>query len=161
MRRVNLPAFQLSLRAAAAGALAFWIATLLGAHYAIYALVAAVIVSDLKPAASRRLALQRMAGTAIGALAGALFSDVIPRGPIAIGVALMVSMLCAFACRFEASAARVAGYVTAITMYAHGEEVWMYAFDRAWETMLGIAAALVVGLVPLWLRDRTEDQAPK
>jgi len=30
----------------------------------------------------------------------------------------------------------------------------MYAFDRAWETMVGIGAALLVGLVPLWLRDK-------
>ncbi len=150
-------AFQLSLRASTAAGLAFWIATLLGAHYAIYALVAAVIVTDLAPATTRRLAIQRMAGTVIGAGAGALFVHLLPNGPVALGVAILASMACAYACRFETPAARVAGYVCAIAMFAHSGDVWMYAFDRAWETMVGIGTALVVGLVPLWLREDESD----
>lgn len=145
-------ALQLSLRAATAAALAFWIATLLGADHAIYALVGAVIVTDLAPATSRRLAIQRLAGTVIGALAGASLLYAMPDGPIAIGVAIFVSMVLAYMCRFETPAARVAGYVAAIVMITHSTDSWHYAFERAWETMVGIGAALLVGLVPLWLR---------
>ena len=145
--------FQLSLRASAAAALAFWVADLLGADYAIYALIGAVIVTDLNPAKSRRLAVQRLAGTLIGAVAGGLLLYVLPHGPIALGLAIFCSMLTTHALRFDASAARVAGYVAAIVMFAHRDEPWRYAFDRAWETMVGIGSALLVGLVPLWMRD--------
>lgn len=155
MAILRIPAIQISVRAATAAALAFWVATLLGAHDAIYALVSAVIVTDLSPETARRLAIQRMAGTIIGAVAGALMIQVLPNGPIALGIAIMISMLAAYACRFEPPAARVAGYVAAIAMFAHRDAIWVYAFDRAWETIVGIAAALLVGLVPLWLRDRS------
>lgn len=151
MPLLRVPAIQISVRAATAAALAFWVATLLGAHYAIYALVSAVIVTDLSPATTRRLATQRMAGTVIGAVAGAGFTHVLSSGPIALGFAILASMLCAYACRFEPPAARVAGYVAAIAMFAHSDDIWMYAFNRAWETIVGIGAALLVGLVPLWL----------
>lgn len=158
MPLLRITAIQISLRAAVAAALAFWIATLLGAHYAIYALVGAVIVTDLSPATSRRLAVQRMAGTVVGAIAGGAFVHIMPVGPIAIGVAILVSMLFVYACRLETPAARVAGYVAAIVMFTHSQDTWRYAFDRAWETMVGIGAALLVGLVPLWLRD---DNTPR
>ena len=139
-------AIQISVRAALAAALAFWVAELLGADYAIYALVAAVIVTDLSPAKSRRLAVQRMAGTIIGAV------TVLPNGPVALALAIFGAMMVTQACRFEISAARVAGYVAAIVMFAFRDDPWRYAFDRAWETLVGIGSALIVGLVPLWMR---------
>ena len=158
MLPVTTSALQLSVRASVAAALAFWIAERLGADYAIYALVAAVIVTDLSPATSRRLAVQRMAGTIVGAMAGGTLLYVLPNEPIALGIAILASMLVASSLRFEASGARVAGYVAAIVMFAHGNDPWRYAFDRAWETMVGIGSALLVGLVPLWLRGDDADR---
>ena len=157
--RVN--AIQISLRAAVAATLAYWVAQMLHAHYAIYALISAVIVTDLSAATSRRLAKHRMAGTVIGAVAGAVFVEFLPGGTIAIGAAIGISMALAFVFRFETAAARVAGYVAAIVMTTHGADSWLYAFERAWETMLGIGSALLVGLVPLWLREREERAEPK
>lgn len=154
MQIASTRSIQLSVRAAVAAGLAFWIAELLGADYAIYALVSAVIVTDLTPEKSRRLATQRVAGTLIGAAAGALLLNMLPSGPVAIGLAIFCSMLATHALRFEAPAARVAGYVAAIVMFAHRDEPWRYAFERAWETLVGIGSALLVGLVPLWLRDK-------
>ena len=154
MQIASTRSIQLSVRAAVAAGLASWIAELLGADYAIYALVSAVIVTDLTPEKSRRLATQRVAGTLIGAVAGALLLNMLPSGPVAIGLAIFCSMLTAHALRFEAPAARVAGYVAAIVMFAHRDEPWRYAFERAWETLVGIGSALLVGLVPLWLRDK-------
>ena len=130
-----------------------WVGELLGATYAIYALVGAVLVTDLSPATSRRLAVQRLFGTLIGAVAGALLLNVLPNGPVALGLAICGSMLVAFGLGFELSGARVAGYVAAIVMFAHRGEPWLYAFERAWETVVGIVSALLVGLVPLWIRD--------
>ena len=159
MRVPTLPALQLSLRAAIAAALAFWIAELLGADYAIYALVAAVIVTDLSPATSRRLGLQRMAGTLLGAIGGAVLTYFVPAGPLALGVAIFVAMLTTFALRLEPAAARVAGYVAAIVMFTYGEHPWLYAFDRAWETLVGLGTAMLVGMVPLWLPQRNDERS--
>jgi uncharacterized membrane protein YgaE (UPF0421/DUF939 family) len=159
MRVPTLPALQLSLRAAIAAALAFWIAELLGADYAIYALVAAVIVTDLSPATSRRLGLQRMAGTLLGAIGGAALTYFVPAGPLALGVAIFVAMLTTFALRLEPAAARVAGYVAAIVMFTYGEHPWLYAFDRAWETLVGLGTAMLVGMVPLWLPQRNDERS--
>ena len=153
MKILRAHAIQLSVRGATAAALAFWIAELLGATYAIYALVAAVIVTDLNPATSRRLASDRLFGTLIGATTGALLLDVLPNAPIALALAICSAMLIAFACQLELPGARVAGYVAAIVMFAHSREPWLYAFERAWETGVGILSALLVGLVPLWIRD--------
>ena len=153
MKISRTQAIQLSVRAAAAAALAFWIAELLGATFAIYALVGAVIVTDLSPATSRRLAVQRLFGTLIGAVAGALLLNVLPNGPVALGLAICGSMLVAFALGFELSGARVAGYVAAIVMFAHRGDPWLYAYERAWETGVGILSALLVGLVPLRMHD--------
>ena len=159
MHLPTLPALQLSLRAAIAAALAFWIAELLGAHYAIYALVAAVIVTDLSPATSRRLGLQRMAGTIVGAAGGAAMTYLVPSGPLALGAAIGLAMLTTLFLRLEASAARVAGYVAAIVMFTYGEHPWLYAFDRAWETLVGLGTAMLVGMVPLWLRQRNDERS--
>jgi uncharacterized membrane protein YgaE (UPF0421/DUF939 family) len=151
---VQTPAIQLSVRAASAAALAYWVAELLNADYAIYALVSAVIVTDLSPAKTRKLAFGRMAGTIIGAVAGALLVRVLSPGSIALGIAIVVSMLVASLVRLEVSATRVAGYVAAIVMVTHREDSWIYAFDRAWETLVGIGSALLIGLLPLRLPDK-------
>lgn len=148
-------ALQLSVRAASAAALAFWIAMLLGADHAIYALIGAVIVTDLSPRTSRKLAIQRLAGTLVGAAVGATLLNFIPHGPVALGVAILCAMLITFILRLEPSAARVAGYVAGIVMFTHSQDSWLYAFQRAWETIVGIGAALLVGLIPLWLRGKS------
>jgi len=154
MHRLRIAALQMSLRAAIAAGLAYWIALLLGAHYAIYALIAAVIVTDLSPATSRRSALYRFTGTLIGAGGGAVMLSILPTSPLTIAAAILLAMLTTYLVHPENAAARVAGYVAAIVMLAHGDQPWLYAFNRAWETLIGIGSALVVGLVPLWLRER-------
>ena len=149
-----MTSLQLSARAAVAAALAFFVAEWLHAEYAIYALVAAVIVTDLTPATSRRLGVQRLAGTIIGAAGGAVLTYFLPPGPIAMGLAILLAMVTTFALQLEAAAARVAGYVAAIVMFTHGDDPWTYAFARAWETLVGLGSAILVGLVPPMSRAR-------
>lgn len=151
MRALRTPALQLSIRAAVAAGFAYWLSTLFSSDYALYALVAAVIVTDLSPVSTRRLAWQRMAGTLVGAGVGAAMTYAVAAGPIAIGAGILVAMLLSCLLRLEA-AAKVSGYVAGIVMLAHADDPWVYAVLRAWDTVLGIVAALAVSYVPKLLR---------
>jgi uncharacterized membrane protein YgaE (UPF0421/DUF939 family) len=45
-------------------------------------------------------------------------------------------------------AAKVAGYICGVVLLDHGDQPWFYAFVRMVETLLGIAAAVLVSLLP-------------
>jgi len=139
---------QLAVRAAAAAGLAALAAQLLGLPYPIYALISAVIVTELEPAKTRALALPRLASTALGSLPGALAAPYLSPSAWALALVVLVGMLLASAVRLPAGSARMAGYVGAIVLLSHGTDPWHYSFFRVAETALGIGAAWLVALVP-------------
>jgi len=98
---------QLPIRAAVAAALAVGAAQLLQMPYPLYALVGAVIVTDLSPVQTRKLGGWRMAGTVLGAAVGAALGQVM-QGPIAIGLGVLVAMLLSGLLRLR-GAAKVSG----------------------------------------------------
>jgi uncharacterized membrane protein YgaE (UPF0421/DUF939 family) len=142
-----LRGFQLALRASVAAGIAIALAQLLGLRHPLYAFLAAVIVTDLVPSQSRKLALHRLAATAIGAVCGALLTMLLPAGPIAIGLSIMVAML---ACQVAQvpDAAKVAGFICGIIVLEHSAEPWLNAFARFVETALGVVVALLVSYLP-------------
>jgi uncharacterized membrane protein YgaE (UPF0421/DUF939 family) len=143
----SLSALQLATRASVGAALALAVAQRLDLDFPIYAMIAAVIVTDLSPARTRELALPRLAGTVLGAVTGAVFTMMLAPGPIAVGVAILATMLMSTALRFE-NAARLAGYVCGIVILDHHDEQWRYAALRFVETLIGIVAAVGISLVP-------------
>jgi len=145
-RAAALRGFQLSSRAAVAAVLAFLIAQWLRMPFPIYAMLAAVIVTDLSAAETRKLALPRLVGTSIGAVVGALVS-LAASGPGAMGFGIGVAMLVCHLVRFP-EAARVAGYVPAIVLLQYTDHAWGYAFYRFVETVLGIVVAYLLSLLP-------------
>jgi uncharacterized membrane protein YgaE (UPF0421/DUF939 family) len=154
---------QLALRASVAAALAVALAQLFGLEHPIFAFLSAVIVTDLVPAQSQALALHRLIATAIGAICGAALTLVLPAGPLAIGLSILVAML---ACQLVQvpDAAKVAGFICGIVVLEHSAEPWLNAFHRFVETTLGVFVALAVSYVPKLINtgvppEKTSDQA--
>ena len=142
-----ITALQSSLRAAVAAGLAVAVAQFLELEYPLYALISAVLVLDLSPLKTRQLAVQRLLGSLIGAVIGAVLSYPLPTGPVAIGVGILTAMLACHGLRMPA-AAKVAGYVCGVVVFAHSASPWSHAFYRVTETFLGIGMAVLVSFVP-------------
>lgn len=142
---------QLCLRAALAAGVSLGLAEQLGLEFPIYALIAAVIVTDLSPEQSRRLGVQRLVGTVVGAACGAGFSVLAAASPWTIGFGILVAMLVCQLLRVE-SGAKLAGYVCGIVMLSFNVNPWTYALYRLIETVLGGSVAVAVSFVPKLLR---------
>ena len=144
-------AIQLSVRAAVSAALSVELSELLQMDHPIYALVAAVIVTDLSPSKTRSLGLRRLVGSVVGAVVGAASAMLFLPDALTIGLSIIVAMLLSFFLRVG-EAARLAGYVCGIVVVGHSGDPWIYAYYRLLETILGVAVALVVSLVPKLIR---------
>ena len=152
---------QLAARAAAAATLSVVVAEILGLRFPIYAMIAAVIVTDLSAAETRRLGIPRLIGTVVGASVGALLSPVLSSGAGAIAIGILVAMLLTTVARIS-QAGKVAGYVSGIVLLEYSANPWIYAADRFVETALGIGMAVLVSLVPKLIRvESPEDPEPR
>ena len=146
-------AVQLSLRAAVAAGLSVAIAQLLHLEFPLYAMISAVVVTDLDPAQTRKLGLPRLAGTVLGAILGALICVLLRPGAWEVAVGVLLAMLLCHLLKLR-DAARVAGYVCGIVIFDYGSDPWSYALYRTIETMIGIGLAFLISLVPKLLGDR-------
>lgn len=141
---------QLATRAALAAGVSIALARLLQLEYPIYALVAAVIVTDFSPAETRKLGLHRLLATVIGAVCGGVLRSILEPSAWAIGIGILVAMLVCQG-RLKGSA-KVAGYISGIVMLEHGENTAMYAVYRFVETAIGIGVAWAISFVPRLIR---------
>jgi uncharacterized membrane protein YccC len=60
--------------------------------FPIYAMIAAVIVTDLSAAQTRRLGVPRLAGTILGSVLGAVLAPVLSTGPAAVATTVLAAM---------------------------------------------------------------------
>ena len=149
-----MPAFQLAIRAGLAAGLSVAIAMMLGLESPLYAMIAAVIITDLSPVQTQQMGLQRLAGTVLGASLGAVISALQVVSIWMIGLGIMVSIFLCHLLRLQ-GAAKMAGYICGIVMLEHSAHPWTYAFYRLIETMLGIVVAVAVSFVPKLIRVNT------
>lgn len=142
-----LSALQLSLRAAVAAAFAVAIARLLSFDYPIFAFISAVLVTDLSSVESRKLGVNRLLATVVGALWGAILTPLIPSGAVAIGFSVLIAMA---TCHLliGTGGARVAAFVCGIIVLDNNAEPWVYALHRFAETVLGVSVAWAISYVP-------------
>jgi len=159
LRRNSLAPVQLAVRASVAAGVALVIADLVKLQYPLFSLIAAVIATDLSPRQSRKLGLIRLAATLVGAICGAALGPVLPPGPIAVGVAIFITMLLCTAVRVS-DGSRVAGYICAIVVFDHSSAPWSYAGFRLVETALGVIVAWLVSYIPkLIATDQPEESS--
>jgi uncharacterized membrane protein YgaE (UPF0421/DUF939 family) len=150
---IKLTDVQLSVRAALAAGLSVAVAQLLGLPYPIYAMISAVLVTDLVPAKSRKLAVPRLVATLLGTLMGATINSFLPPSVWTVVFGVLGAMLLSDLLRLR-DAAKVAGYICGVVLVDHGDQPWFYAAMRMAETVVGIAVALLVSLSPKLLPDK-------
>lgn len=148
---VRVSGFQLALRDAIAAGLSIGLAHLFKLDHPIYALIAAVIVTDLSPSKTRELGLQRLVATVVGASCGATLSLILRSSPWEIALSILVTMSVCTLLRVQ-SGAKVAGYVCGIVVFSYRADPWSYAFFRLIETVLGIGVAWSISFVPKLIR---------
>ena len=150
---------QLALRAAVGGSIACYLAAFLQLQRPIYALVAAIIVTDFAPSQTKRLSLQRLSATGIGGMCGVAVWSAFGQAQWSVGLGILIAMVLSHACNASAGA-KVAGYVCALIILDSGDDPLTYAWYRVLETVLGIAIAWLLSLVPR-LIELKEPAGPK
>ena len=148
---------RLPLRSALGAGLAVSIGTALNLAHPVYALVSAIVVTDITAQQTRKLGVQRIVGTLFGTVVGAVLSQVTHPNSLAVAIGVVTAMLLCSLFGIPAGA-KVAGYLAGMVILTFGDHPWAYAIDRLVETLLGIAAAIVVALVPP-LHDPVPDSA--
>jgi uncharacterized membrane protein YgaE (UPF0421/DUF939 family) len=145
-RKPLAPSIWLASRVAVAAVLSVVAAQLFGLQYPVYALIAAVVVTDRLPSKTRALGLRRMVGTVLGAALGAGLAQFLGGSPWVIGLAILIVIPACTVLRLE-DAAVVAAYVAAIVVLEHAGSPWVYAGFRLLETSLGIVLAVATSYV--------------
>ena len=138
---------QLSIRAAIAAGASVGLAYLLHLPGPMYAMIGAIVVTDLRPRQTRLLGLRRVGGTIVGALVGAATTAWMALGSVSIALAVMLSMFACHAARLGGGAT-ISGIVSGLLVLEFSADPWHFALVRTVETMLGIAVATAVSHVP-------------
>jgi uncharacterized membrane protein YgaE (UPF0421/DUF939 family) len=134
---------KMALKIAIASAISLIIAQGLQWEYPFYAVIAAIIVMSSTHGSTLKLGIQRLIGTTIGAIAGAIFAITLGSNSLSLALCVFVTIFFASYWKFN-EAAKLAGYIAAIVILSHSQSPWIYAWHRYLETFLGISVALLV-----------------
>jgi uncharacterized membrane protein YccC len=137
-----------SARTAVTAVLSLLLARLLRMPEAYWASISAIVVMQSTLGAALPISAQRFAGTAFGALVGALLATRYAGNAVAFAIAVFaIGVLCA-AVHAQRAVYRYAAITLAIVMLvARTESAWTAAAHRFIEVSLGIAMGLAVTAV--------------
>jgi len=150
-RRAVLTGIQLALRAGIAAGVALEIARISKLDFPIYAAVAALIVTDLKPSQSTNLGLHRIVATILGAGCGGVLGTLLSAQSWAVGASIAIAMLISHLVQGK-DGVRVAGFTCGIIIATVGDAPWHFALDRLMETLIGVVVAWAVSHIPKLIR---------
>ncbi|MEH2378714.1 MAG: aromatic acid exporter family protein [Nostoc sp.] len=134
---------KMAFKMAIASAISFEVAQALRWQYPFYAAIAAIIVMSSTHGSTLLLGIQRIIGTVIGAIGGAIFAVALGTNFWSLGISVFLTIFLTSYWKFN-EAAKLAGYVSAIVILSHSQSPWLYAWGRFLETLLGIGVALLV-----------------
>jgi uncharacterized membrane protein YccC len=113
-----------------------------------WATITTMIVMQSTLGAALTISKQRLAGTALGAVMGALLTRYAGQNVSAFGVAIFLSGVICALLHMERSAYRYAGITLAIVMLvARTQPAWLIAIHRFFEISLGIVVGLLLTAV--------------
>jgi uncharacterized membrane protein YccC len=145
----NLPSVIHSIRTAVAATVSLAIARLFGLPEAYWAAIATLVVMQSTLGATLLISIERIAATALGALAGALVATYFTGNLLVFAAAVFVLGLLCAAFRMEKTAYRYAGVTLAIiVLIPRSHAAWIVALHRYFEVSVGILVALM--LVAVW-----------
>jgi uncharacterized membrane protein YgaE (UPF0421/DUF939 family) len=145
----NLPSIVHSIRTATAATISLGIARLFGLPEAYWAAIATLVVMQSTLGATLLISIERIAATALGALAGALLATWFTQNLFVFTGAVFVLGLLSSVFRMEKSAYRYASITLAIILLIpRSNAAWIVALHRFFEVSVGIVVALA--LAALW-----------
>jgi len=147
----------ISARTAIAGVVSLLLARLLKMPEAYWAPITAMVIMQSTLGAALKVSGQRFAGTALGAVAGALLTKYFGSSVIAFTLGVFALGLLSAVLRIDRSAYRFAGITVAIVMLVqHATGPWVVAFHRFVEVSVGLLTGLLITAV--W--PERDSQAP-
>ena len=140
---------QHSARNALAAVVSLLVARWFGLPESYWAAVTTLVIMQSTLGAALPVSAQRLAGTALGAAAGALAGTYYPGNALVFGACILVLGIVFVPFRLERNAYRYAGITLGITMLVPGHSGRIVALHRFFEVSVGITVGLA--LSALWL----------
>ncbi len=136
----------IGLRCALAALAAVQFSRYLGLQYPIYALIAAILVTEYHGTETRQQSLTRLLGNILGITAGSILSTCFGGHSWVIGLATFLMVLFCYYFDFTV-AAKYSAFVAALTVMDHSDRPWLYGRNRIAETLIGIGFAVLMSLL--------------
>jgi uncharacterized membrane protein YgaE (UPF0421/DUF939 family) len=139
----NLPSVIHSIRTAIAATISLAVARLFGLPEAYWAAIATLVVMQSTLGATLLISVERIAASALGALAGALLATWFTGNLFIFAAAVFVLGLLCAAFRMEKSAYRYASITLAIiVLIPRANAAWIVALHRFFEVSGGVSPAI-------------------
>jgi len=134
-----------SARTAVAAVVSLLVARLFRLPEAYWASISTLIVMQSTVGAALPISAQRLAGTAMGVIAGGFAAAYFPGNALVFGIAVFLLGIVCAGFRVERSAYRYASVAVAIiTLVPRANQAWIIAVHRFVEVSIGIAVGLAI-----------------
>jgi uncharacterized membrane protein YgaE (UPF0421/DUF939 family) len=143
-RNFSRARFELAIATAIAGIVCLYLARLLRLPQGYWAAISAFIVLQSNVAATLSAARNRLVGTAIGAVIGAIFVRYVGTNPGWLGLAVLITVLICQGFGLEESYRLACVTVAIILLINSAHSAWVTAGYRFLEVALGIVVAVVI-----------------
>ena len=137
-----------SVRTAVAAVTSFLVAQLFHLPESYWAPVTTLVITQSSLGAALAISGQRLIGTALGAVVGAIVASYFAPSPLVFGVSIFILGILSAAADSHRSAYRFAGVtLTIVLLVTRAAPAWGVAFHRFAEVTIGIAVALILAIV--------------